>query len=110
VDLRPRVVSGLPRRLRRENGSSEHRFCNHVSFGIDNDLWLVRRDGSEAQRIWTSKDKHAALHPHFSEDGRRLIFAERVPTGKKIRASRSRGPMTSGPSCSSGSAAARRAR
>ncbi|HSB61964.1 MAG TPA: hypothetical protein VLI67_09605 [Vicinamibacteria bacterium] len=70
--------------IQAENGNSEHRFYSHVSFGIDNDLWLIRRDGSEAQRIWTSKDKHGALHPHFSEDGRKLIFAERVPTGEKI--------------------------
>lgn len=71
--------------LQVENGNSEHRFYNHVSFGIDNDLWLIRRDGSGARRIWTSADKHAALHPHFSEDGRRLIFAERIPTGDKLR-------------------------
>jgi Tol biopolymer transport system component len=68
-----------------ENENSEHKFYNHVSFGIDNDLWLVDRGGTSAQRIWTSADKHAALHPHFSPDGRRLIFAERIPTGEKLR-------------------------
>ena len=67
-----------------ENESSEHRLWNHVSFGIDNDLWIIRRDGTGARRIWASADKHGALHPHFSPDGRRLVFAERVPTGRPL--------------------------
>ena len=67
-----------------ENQYSERQLWNHVSFGIDNDLWIVRRDGSGARRIWASDDKHAALHPHFSKDGKQLVFAERVPTGRQI--------------------------
>ena len=68
-----------------ENASSEHRFYNHMSWGIDNDLWLVSRAGSRAQRIHATPRRHAALHPHFDRTGTLLVFAERVPTGRKLR-------------------------
>ncbi len=67
-----------------ENTNSKHRGMEHVSFGINNDLWIIREDGSGAKRIWTTDLNHAALHPHFSHDGTKLIFAERIPTGVKI--------------------------
>jgi hypothetical protein len=70
--------------LQAENAHSGHRFYNHVSWGIDNDLWLIRRDGTGARRIWATAAGHAALHPHFSADGKRLVFAERVPTGQTL--------------------------
>jgi len=56
-----------------------------MSWGIDNDLWIVSLDGKMAQRIWQTPKGYAALHPQFSPDGRKLIFAERVPTGQKLR-------------------------
>lgn len=68
-----------------ENENSEHRLWNHVSFGIDNDLWLIRRDGTGARRLWASGPRHGALHPHFSRDGRQLVFAERIPTGRVLQ-------------------------
>ena len=40
-----------------------------MSWGVDNDLWLIRRDGSGAEPIWETQENGAALHPHFSEDG-----------------------------------------
>ena len=64
-----------------ENLNSKHRGMEHVSFGINNDLWIIKEDGSGAKRIWTTDLNHAALHPHFSHDGTKLIFAERIPTG-----------------------------
>jgi len=67
-----------------ENSNSKHRAMEHVSFGINNDLWIIKKDGTGAKRIWTTDLNHAALHPHFSHDGTKLIFAERIPTGVKI--------------------------
>jgi hypothetical protein len=67
-----------------ENSNSKHRVMEHVSFGINNDLWIIKKDGTGAKRIWTTDLNHAALHPHFSHDGTKLIFAERIPTGVKI--------------------------
>jgi Tol biopolymer transport system component len=56
-----------------------------MSWGIDADLWIVTRDGKTARKIWDTPKGSAALHPQFSPDGRTLIFAERVPTGQKLR-------------------------
>ena len=64
-----------------ENLNSKHRGMEHVSFGINNDLWIIKKDGTGAKSIWATDLNHAALHPHFSHDGAKLIFAERVPTG-----------------------------
>ena len=38
-----------------ENDNSPHRLFNHMSWGVDNDLWLIRRDGSGAERIWETQ-------------------------------------------------------
>lgn len=71
--------------LQAENAHSERRYVNHPAWGVDNDLWLIRKDGSGAQRIWSPpRPGGAALHPRFSEDGAWLVFAERVPTGKPL--------------------------
>lgn len=67
-----------------ENEISEHNLYTHMSWGVNNDLWLVKRDGSEAVKIWDTPDGYAALHPHFNKDGSKILFAERVPTGKRI--------------------------
>jgi hypothetical protein len=67
-----------------ENANSSHGLFNHMAWGINNDLWLVSRDGIRAERIWRSPKNHGALHPHFDNSGRRVIFAERVATGKVI--------------------------
>lgn len=63
-----------------ENANSKHTRFNHMSWGVDADLWLIGLDGARAERIWRSDALHAALHPHFSADGRLLVFAERNPT------------------------------
>lgn len=68
-----------------ENANSRHTRFNHMSWGIDADLWLISLDGTRAERIWASKPGHAALHPHFSDDGRLLVFAERTPTSRVTR-------------------------
>ena len=62
-----------------ENAASGHTIYNHMSWGMDNDLWIIRRDGTGAERIWETPPKHAALHAHFNSDGSKLMFAERVP-------------------------------
>ena len=68
-----------------ENANSKHTRFNHMSWGIDADLWLINLDGRRAERIWASRAGHAALHPHFSDDGKVLVFAERSPTPRVTR-------------------------
>ena len=67
-----------------ENANSKHTLFNHLSWGINNDLWLVKRDGTEAELIWSSPLNHASLHPHFNKDGTKLMFSERIATGRSI--------------------------
>lgn len=68
-----------------ENANSKHKRFNHMSWGVDADLWLISLDGQRAERIWASAPRHAALHPHFSDDGRLFVFAERIPTPRVTR-------------------------
>jgi Tol biopolymer transport system component len=65
-----------------ENANSQHMRYNHVAWGINNDLWIIKKDGTEAEKIWETPLNHAALHAHFNEDGTKLIFAERENTGE----------------------------
>ena len=69
-----------------ENANSTHGLYNHQAWGINEDLWVVRKDGSGAEKIWSSPKNNGALHPHFSRDGTKLIFAERIATGKSLPA------------------------
>lgn len=74
-----------------EGPNSDHGRFNHMSFGIDCDLWIIKADGSGAERIYRSPRGGAVLHPHFDESGRRLIFAERQATGQRIHPPRADG-------------------
>jgi hypothetical protein len=79
-----------------ESEHSYHAMLNHLFWGIDNDLWLVTRDGKRGERIWKTEPFHAASHPHWSADGRLLVFAERVPTGVKAPGHRPGNPAAEG--------------
>ena len=64
-----------------ENLNSRHTINNFVSFGVDNDLWILNTQTRTAGRIWTTGTQYnAALHPRFSDDGTKLIFAQRTQT------------------------------
>jgi Tol biopolymer transport system component len=66
-----------------ENANSNHKLYNHSAWGINQDLWVIRRDGKDAERIYSPGRDGGVLHPHVSDDGKLLIFAERVATGKR---------------------------
>jgi Tol biopolymer transport system component len=56
--------------------------------GALNDLWVITADGSRAWKIHTvsdtvSKDAAGVLHPHFSNDGTRLFWAERIRSSRR---------------------------
>lgn len=61
-----------------ENLNSLHVRQNYVSFGVDNDLWILNVETKSASRIWrTNLPRNAALHPRISDDGSKLIFSQR---------------------------------
>ena len=45
---------------------------DHIAFTYANDLWLVAREGGQAQRLTT--DEGAERNPHFSPDGGQIAF------------------------------------
>lgn len=56
--------------------------------GALNDLWIITADGRRAWKIYAvrdevSKDAAGVLHPHFSNDGTRLFWAERVRDNRR---------------------------
>lgn len=55
---------------------------NHVSFGFNNDLWIISLDGKRAEKIWSTPMNNAALHAHFNKKGDKIVFARRKKTGK----------------------------
>lgn len=65
-----------------ENENSRHTLFNHMAWGINNDIWIIKRDGSGAELIYQTKLNHAALHPQISPDGKTIIFSARTPTGR----------------------------
>lgn len=65
-----------------ENEHSQHTLFNHLAWGINNDLWIIKRDGSGAELIYKTKLNHAALHPQISPDGKTIIFSARTRTGR----------------------------
>jgi Tol biopolymer transport system component len=51
--------------------------------GVLHDFWLMTSDGKQFWKLWdlpfvASRDAPGVLHPHFSRDGGRLCWAERV--------------------------------
>jgi len=68
-----------------ESSFSNHTIFEHLAWGINNDLWIIKKDGTGAEKIWSTKENEAALHPHFNEKGDKIIFSEKYPTGRKIK-------------------------
>lgn len=64
---------------RRGAGVSD--FLETPGIGINNDIWILSADGAGAWPVTRIKSRLATLHPHFSSDGRRLVWAEAIERG-----------------------------
>lgn len=67
-----------------ENSNSNHTLFEHMSFGFNNDLWLLNIQTLTAEKIFETDLNNAALHPHFNDDGSKIFFSHRIPTGNII--------------------------
>lgn len=67
-----------------ENDNSNHTRYEHVSFGLNNDLYLLNTVSKEIEKIFTTALNDAALHPQFNKRGDKLIFSRRIATGKSF--------------------------
>ena len=74
--------------IQAENANSMHTRYNHLAWGINQDLWIIKIDGTGAEKIFDNSSlvNWAALHPHFDAGGSKLIFSQRVATGVTITA------------------------
>jgi Tol biopolymer transport system component len=51
--------------------------------GFHNDLWLMDASGKRYWKLSGTDPRHGGiLHPHFSSDGRKLVWAERISGGQ----------------------------
>lgn len=51
--------------------------------GINNNLWLMSSDGNRFWQLTSIEEKMGVLHPHFSHDGKKLLWSERVSNEPK---------------------------
>lgn len=70
--------------IQAENANSKHTRFEHVSFGLNNDLWLLNTETKEVEKIYSTELNDAALHPQFNEAGNKLIFSKRTASGVSI--------------------------
>lgn len=69
--------SGIPRRAER---------TSQPGAGVLNDLWLMTADGDKFWKLHDvhldiSKNAPGVLHPHFTHNGKRLLWSERLRAG-----------------------------
>jgi hypothetical protein len=65
-----------------ENLNAQHNFASFVSFGQDNELWILNTQTLEAEPILLhTLPGNAYLHPRFSDSGETLIFSARNAGG-----------------------------
>jgi Tol biopolymer transport system component len=66
-------LKGLPEVL-----SRQEKILTGPGAGVNNNLWLTDKDGERFWQLTEIEDKKSVLHPHFSHDGKKLIWAEIV--------------------------------
>jgi Tol biopolymer transport system component len=68
------------------SGTFGYKLYTSPGAGVQNDVWILKRDGSAAWKITNVTNQGGVLHPHFSKDGSKLVWAEMIspypsPTG-----------------------------
>ena len=60
----------------RENQYGTHLIFTVPGAGSNNDLWVMTADGTEHWPLVQFEAEHGLLHPHFSNDGTKLLWSE----------------------------------
>ena len=68
-----------------ENEHSKDARNEFLSLGINNDLYLITADGESCWQLIDNPKGYAVLHPKFSHDGLKLLWAERYEDGRGSR-------------------------
>lgn len=60
-----------------EHAHNEPKTNELLSLGVNNDLWFMHADGSHKKKLTNNPEGYSVLHPHFSHDGKHIIWAEK---------------------------------
>lgn len=58
--------------------STLHKIYTNPGAGVQNNVWIMSRDASRLWQVTRLGREEGILHPHFSADGSRMIWAQRV--------------------------------
>lgn len=64
-----------------ENENSAHGPFAHVSWGCDNDLYRINKNGTGEEKIYDAGADTCILHPHINAAGTKIVMARRDNTG-----------------------------
>jgi hypothetical protein len=68
--------------VQNEHSSRKPKSEEHLSLGINNDLWIMTSEGQNIQKLTDNPAGYAVLHPHFSYDNKSIVWAERTGPDK----------------------------
>ncbi len=54
------------------------RYLTSPGVGLNNNVWVMRADGSRFWQLTQVGEGQGALHPHFSEDGARVVWSQLI--------------------------------
>ncbi len=65
--------------------SAAYLYYTNPGSGYHNNLWMITSDGTKAWQLTSVARNGGVLHPHFSPDGTKLVWAEMIsPTPKPL--------------------------
>lgn len=59
-------------------------FITSPGIGINNNIWITNADGSKFWQITRVQNRAGVLHPHFSRDGKKIVWSEIIKPGGEI--------------------------
>ncbi len=66
-----------------DHASEKYKTPELLSLGVNNDLWVMNLDGSNKKKLTQNPEGFSVLHPHFSHDGKKIIWAEKYNDCKR---------------------------
>lgn len=60
--------------------AAQHNYLTNPGIGLNNDFWVTNYSGTSFWKIYSTGRGEGLLHPHFSDDGTKMVWAEtRIP-------------------------------
>ncbi len=57
-----------------------HNYLTNPGIGLNNDFWVMNYEGTTFHKIYSTGAGEGLLHPHFTSDGSKMVWAEtRIP-------------------------------